>query len=183
MSIGNYEYQFTGEEDIEKIKLDLFNVNKVHLDLTNSNIEKEKYIEIINILMKKDILVFKLDLDDFKLDDDMISKLSLCLKNLNLYHFHLSSTNLSINDNLFEELFGSLKNMNRLEILHIVIQKLNLNEYKRKCLQRMIKECKNLKAIVINIRNNKSSISDVKKKSEEEEVRSQEMIMDDNFIF
>jgi EAL domain-containing protein (putative c-di-GMP-specific phosphodiesterase class I) len=98
-----------------------------------------------------------MDIKDWQLDDDKVNKIASLLKNWNLYHFCLNMSNVNLTDNQFEDLLSPLKNMSNLEILHLILENTDMNDYKRHALQRLIRDMKNLRSVHINVRSNKIS--------------------------
>jgi hypothetical protein len=185
MRTSSYEYHLSGNEDIEKISTDLQKTENVHLDLrNNTNMTKENFSKLLDTLSKTKQRIFKCDIKDMEFDDEKVQKLTTCLKNWNLYHFHLNMSNVNLSDKQFDEILSPLKNMNDLEILHLIMENINMNDYKRHALQRAIREMNNLRSVHINIRSNKISrdaLSDFRHILDPIPIR--QLLWDDDLLF
>ncbi len=182
---STYECRISGNEDISKITTDLQKTDNVHLDLRNTtNFTKENFDKILDTLAKTKQRIFKCDIKNIEVDDEKINKLANTMKNWNLYHCNLNISNVKLSDKQFDSLIEPFKNMNDLEILHLIMENIDMNDYKRHSLQRAIREMKNLRSVHIDIRSNKISrdaISEFRRLLDPIPIR--QLLWSDDFLF
>jgi hypothetical protein len=152
------ELKITKADDIANIeKSDFKNIDHIHLDLKDSNLDKDKFLEVFGKIKDTEKhQKFHLDLSNIEFDDDKVSAIAKCFQNWSqLKNLHIHMNEAKISTEQFEKLiYDSCIGMKQLEKFHLSCENVNMTTSKRKAVERLIKELPNLKRIRLNFRRN-----------------------------
>jgi len=93
-------------------------------------------------------------------------------------------SNVALTDKQFEDMLTPLKDMSHLEILHLIMENVDMNDHKRLVLHKLVRDMKNLRSIHINMRSNKISrdaLSDFRSLLQPIPIR--QLLWDDDLLF
>lgn len=150
-----YDFEVIKNADIEKYKHDFDKVDTIKLDLRNNKLSKGKWEELFQRLSATKIIHFQLNLDNYdELDDSKVMDLVDCLKVWNLHSLVLNFSNVKLTDAQFEQIFyEAICMMTKLVKLAIDIENVKFDEFKARCLEKLLQKLQ-LKEFYLNIRRN-----------------------------
>jgi len=157
------EVKIANPEDIENNKVALTQGDSVHLDLKDTSLDKNQFIQLFDQMAKTQKTDFQLDMSNIELDEDRFNALNNCVKNWDLKHFHLNASNCKFSDSSFTNLCNSLKKMQNLEKLHLVLENVDMNRAKRAVLEDLLSTLPNAKNVAINTRSSNMTQNDIQR--------------------
>lgn len=159
----NVNLRISQDKDMdEEIKKEITNVSgNVYLDIRSSQLGKEKFTELFQLLSKSKPRNFRLDLSEVEMDDHKATQIANCIQNWDLKNFDLFMSSLKLSDQQFETIVTAIGKMENLEALHLEVENVNMNRKKRKLLEDSLRKMKNLRDVYINIRRNNMNEEDV----------------------
>lgn len=156
--IDQVQTTISTNEDVDKlVQKENQKLNSLHLNLKEQGIDKQKFSDLFKKLQEvKNLEKVELDLTKFQIDNDQIEMVNKFLKqqdNLKEVYFHVSESNFE--DSQFEKLiFDSLKDKKSLEKMHLYMENVNMNEEKRRSVQKLVQSLTGLRNVYLNMQRN-----------------------------
>jgi hypothetical protein len=156
--IDKVQNTISSNEDVDKLaKVESQKLNSIHLNLKEQSIDKTKFSELFKKLQDvKNLEKVELDLTKFQIDNEQIDMVNKFLKsqdNLKEVYIHVSESNFE--DSQFDKLLNdSLKDRKSLEKLHLFMENVNMNDEKRKSIQKLVQSLSGLKNVYLNMQRN-----------------------------
>ncbi len=163
---GNFDYKIASSTDIEAFKPEKnLKLNSLQLDFKGGNFDKTKFTDFFTNKLShaKDLHKVELDFTRFGIDNhtiELITEFLSGLKNLREVDFHISECKLTNTqfDKLLNDSLGGKTSMTK---LHLNMENVDINEPKRKSIEKLIKSMPNLVHSHINMQRNTLSKSDL----------------------
>ena len=146
------------DQDVDEIKKEIKDMKdtfNIHLDIRNSELNKQKFGDLFKLISQGKPNQFRLDLTEIDLDDEKIQEISKCFEKWDLNKFKLIMSNLKMNEEQFENIFNAISKMKNLQHLHLEMENVNMNNKKRKIIDKTLKEMTKLNDVYISVRKNK----------------------------
>jgi hypothetical protein len=137
-------------------------VDNLHISVRDNILTKEHFLELFSILSQSNQKRVHLDLTNTDIDEEKLEALTNCLKNWDLNYLQLHVNRIKFTDEQFQKLLNTLENMTGLHSLILEMEDVNLGVSKRKMIEDTLDHMKHLKSVHINLRNNEISQEDAR---------------------
>jgi hypothetical protein len=164
--LEKYEYKVSNNDDVDKVKLNQDdNIRNIHLNLSGatSALDQNKFRELFEKIKNcKNFERVHIDLTKYPINNEEINTISSSLNTLEkLKELHLHLSDICFDDAQFKNMLKPLKKNISIETLHLVMENVNMNFYKRKKIEKLMNSLPNLKFVHINVKRNNLTQDDL----------------------
>ena len=158
------DFKISSPQDIDTFKNSIGKTDSVHLDLKDSKLEKNQFIEIFDKLAETKKKEFHLDLANTLMEDDKIDAFVKCFNSWDsLKNLRINFSNMKFSETQFSKILDSVQNLKNLEKLQMNLKNVNLNRKMRTRLESLFENLPGVKELAINTKSSTVTEEDVRK--------------------
>ncbi len=161
------DFKISSSKDIETFKNSVGKSDRIHLDLKDTKLDNNQFIDVFKKLAETKKHEFQLDLSNNVMDDEKMNSFVKCFESWDsLKNLKMNLGNIKFSEEQFSKMIDSIQNMKNLERLQLNLKNVDLTKKMRDRLENLFENLPSVKDLAINTKSSNITQDDVKRINE-----------------